>query len=44
MNEIRIRQFSADICEVFEDLLDKYNITVPDKNRLWLANQKRGNK
>lgn len=33
MNEIKIRQFSADICEVFEDLLDKHNITVPDKNR-----------
>lgn len=33
MNEIKLRQFSADICEVFEDLLDKHNITVPDKNR-----------
>lgn len=33
MNEIKIRQFSADICEVFEDLLDKHNITIPDKNR-----------
>lgn len=33
MDEIKIRQFSADICEVFEDLLDKHNITIPDKNR-----------
>ena len=33
MNEIKLRQFSADICEVFEDLLDKHNITIPDKNR-----------
>ena len=33
MNTIKLRQFSADICEVFEDLLDKHNITIPDKNR-----------
>lgn len=33
MNEIRLRSFSADICDVFEDLLDKYNITIPDEDR-----------
>lgn len=33
MNEIRLRPFSADICDVFEDLLDKYNITIPDEDR-----------
>lgn len=33
MHEIKLRQFSADICDVFENLLDKYNITIPDENR-----------
>ena len=31
--EIRVRQFSADICELFEDLLDRHNITIPDEDR-----------
>lgn len=33
MNEIKLRQFSASICGVFEELLDKHNITIPDKDR-----------
>ena len=33
MKEIKLRQFSASICDVFEELLDKYNITIPDENR-----------
>ena len=34
MKEIKLRQFSASICDVFEDLLDKYNITIPDEDRI----------
>ena len=33
MKEIKLRQFSASICDVFEELLDKYNITIPDEDR-----------
>ena len=33
MKEIKLRQFSASICDVFEELLDKYKITIPDENR-----------
>ena len=33
MKEIKLRQFSASICDVFEELLDKYDITIPDENR-----------
>lgn len=34
MKEIKLRQFSASICDVFEELLDKYDITIPDQNRI----------
>lgn len=30
---IHIRNLSADICGVFEDLLDRFDITLPDKDR-----------
>lgn len=33
MKEIKLRQFSASICDVFEELLDKYDITIPDEDR-----------
>lgn len=33
MKEIKLRQLSADICNIFEDLLDKHNITIPDEDR-----------
>lgn len=31
--EIRIRQYSADICDVFEDLLDRFSISIPSADR-----------
>lgn len=31
--EIRIRNISADICSLFEDILDAHGITIPDANR-----------
>lgn len=31
--EIKVRQISADICDLFEDLLDRFYITIPDENR-----------
>lgn len=30
---IRVRQTAASICDLFEDLLDKHNITIPDDDR-----------
>ena len=33
MKEIKLRQFSASICDVFEELLDKHDITIPDEDR-----------
>ena len=32
-NEIRIRNISADICSIFEDLLDAHDVTIPDEDR-----------
>lgn len=32
-NPIHIRPLSADICDVFENLLDRFDITLPDKDR-----------
>ncbi|MBQ2183857.1 MAG: hypothetical protein II399_04410 [Lachnospiraceae bacterium] len=32
-NEIRVRQLSADICEIFEDYLDETDITIPSYDR-----------
>lgn len=31
--ELRIRQYSAVICEFFEDLLDRFEIDIPSKDR-----------
>lgn len=33
-HEIRVRNVSADICSLFENLLDKYDIVIPDDERL----------
>ena len=33
ISEIGLRQFSADICDIFEDLLAEHNITIPDPDR-----------
>lgn len=30
---IKLRQYSVDIVELFEDILDKYNIDIPDEDR-----------
>lgn len=30
---IRVRCTAVDICSLFEELLDKYNITIPDEDR-----------
>ena len=30
---IRVRRYAADICNWFEHLLDKYDITIPDEDR-----------
>lgn len=32
-NELRIRNTSADICGLFENILTRFNITIPDENR-----------
>lgn len=32
MREIKVRPYAFDICELFEDLLDKHNITIPDED------------
>lgn len=32
-DDIRIRNISADICELFEDLLDKHDVSIPSKDR-----------
>ena len=32
-DDIRIRQVSAEICDLFEELLDAFNITLPDEER-----------
>ena len=33
MVKINLRHTSSDICELFEELLDKYDINIPDENR-----------
>lgn len=30
---LKVRNTSADICDLFEELLDKYNINIPSKDR-----------
>ena len=32
--QIKVRNYSADICDIFEELLDRYNITIPSKDRV----------
>lgn len=32
-DRIKVRLTSALICDIFEELLDKYNITIPDEDR-----------
>lgn len=31
--ELRIRNISADICDLFEEILDKHDITIPSDDR-----------
>lgn len=31
--KLKVRKYSAEICDIFEDLLEKYDITVPDEDR-----------
>lgn len=31
--DIRIRQMSAEICDLFEELLDRFDITIPSDDR-----------
>lgn len=33
IDEIKIRLTSADVCELFENLLDKFDITIPSDDR-----------
>ena len=33
MKTIKVRQIANEICEQFEDLLDKHNIDIPDDDR-----------
>lgn len=30
---IKLREYSVDIVELFEDILDRYNINIPDEDR-----------
>lgn len=33
MEAIKLRPIANEICELFEDLLDKHNIDIPDEDR-----------
>lgn len=33
METIKLRPIANEICELFEDLLDKHNIDIPDEDR-----------
>ena len=33
MATIKLREYSVEICELFENLLDQHNITIPDEDR-----------
>ena len=33
MKEIKVRQYAASICDCFEELLDKFNIDIPNDSR-----------
>ena len=32
-NSIKVRQYAASVCDLFEELLDKHDITIPDDDR-----------
>lgn len=32
-NTVKVRQYAAEICILFETVLDKHNITIPDECR-----------
>ena len=32
-NKIKVRQFAASICDLFENLLDEYDIDIPNDDR-----------
>ena len=32
-NKIKVRQYAASVCDLFEELLDKHDITIPDDDR-----------
>lgn len=32
-NTIKVRNISAEICDVFEELLDRFDITIPSNDR-----------
>ena len=32
-DEIKVKQYSAEICDLFEELLDMNDITIPDNDR-----------
>ena len=38
---IKLREYSVDICELFEDLLEENDITIPDDEREWEADEAR---
>lgn len=33
MDKIKVRRFALTICDLFEDLLDEYDIDIPDDDR-----------
>ena len=32
-NKVKVRQFAASICDLFENLLDEYDIDIPNDDR-----------
>lgn len=32
MREIKLRPYANEICELFEDLLDEHDVTIPDED------------
>ena len=32
-NSIKVRQYAASVCDLFEELLDKNNVSIPDECR-----------
>lgn len=38
---IKLREYSVDIVELFEDILDRYNIDIPDEDRIGDENEAR---